>query len=87
MKYERNSKTISGRLSDELVMMDIDKGKYFSLNPVATRIWDLLVEPMSVDELCSLLMNEYDVEAEQCQEDVTDVLDKMVKLDIILTKK
>jgi len=41
-KYTRNNDTIQGRLNDELVMMDIEKGKYFSLNPVATHIWDLL---------------------------------------------
>lgn len=87
MKYQRNSKTISGRLSDELVMMDMDKGKYFSLNPVATRIWDLLADPMSVEELCSLLMEEYEVEANQCQKDVEDVIEKMKKLNIVLEKE
>ena len=46
-KYVRNSKTISGRLHDEMVMMDIEQGKYFSLNPVATRIWDLLESPLA----------------------------------------
>lgn len=87
MKYQRNSKTISGRLSDELVMMDMDKGKYFSLNPVATRIWDLLADPMSVEELCNLLMDEYEVEANQCKKDVEDVIAKMKKLNIVLEKK
>ena len=87
MKYQRNSKTISGRLSDELVMMDMDKGKYFSLNPVATRIWDLLADPMSVEELCSHLMEEYEVEANQCQKDVEDVIEKMKKLNIVLEKE
>ena len=47
-KYIRNSRTISGRLHDELVMMDMEKGKYFSLNPVATRIWDLLEKPLDI---------------------------------------
>ena len=64
-KYVRNSKTISGRLHDELVMMDLDQGKYFSLNPVATRIWDLLEKPLMADELCMVLIDEYDVEPEQ----------------------
>ncbi len=82
-KYKRNSKTISGRLSDELVMMDIEKGKYFSLNPVATRIWDLLENPLSVDELCGLLMKEYEVEAEQCRTEVGEVISEMVRLGVV----
>ena len=83
-KYVRNSKTISGRLHDELVMMDIDQGKYFSLNPVATRIWDLLEKPMVVDELCLLLMEEYEVTDEQCRAEVREVLEEMVRLGIVL---
>jgi len=82
--YIRNNNTVSGRLSDELVMMDIDKGKYFSLNPVATRIWDLLELPLTIDELCGHLMEEYEVDAEQCRAEVTEVINEMVKLGVVL---
>lgn len=85
--YTRNSKTISGRLHDELVMMDIEKGKYFSLNPVATRIWDLLEKPLAEDELCELLMDEYDVEPLQCRTEVTELLSEMSKLGLILARE
>ena len=81
--YVRNTKTISGRLHDELVMMDIDKGKYFSLNPVATHIWDLLEKPLSAEELCEILMNEYVVESMQCLSEVSDYLTEMVKLELL----
>jgi hypothetical protein len=84
-KYIRNNKTISGRLHDELVMMDIELGKYFSLNPVATRIWDLLEKPVDLDELCSLLSEEYEVEREQCYIEVKEYLAEMVKLGLALT--
>jgi hypothetical protein len=85
--YTRNNKTISGRLHDELVMMDLDKGKYFSLNPVATRIWDLLEKPLAADELCELLMNEYDVEPVQCRTEVTELLSEMARLGLVLTSE
>ncbi|HUX95290.1 MAG TPA: PqqD family protein [Bacteroidales bacterium] len=83
VKYLRNSQTISGRLSDELVMMDIDKGKYFSLNKVATRIWDLLERPMDLKELCDLLKSEYEVNDEQCLSEVKEHLDEMIKLGLV----
>jgi hypothetical protein len=83
-RYIRNSKTISGRLHDELVMMDLEKGKYFSLNPVATRIWDLLVNPMSVDDLCVILLDEYEIEAEQCRFEVGQLLEDMGMLGLVL---
>ena len=84
MKYIRNNKTISGRLSDELVMMDMEKGMYFSLNPVATRIWDLLEKPLTLDDLCGLLMEEYEVGEEQCRSEVGEVIAEMVRLGVVL---
>lgn len=83
-RYVKNNQTISGRLQDELVMMDLERGKYFSLNPVASRIWDLLENPLTLDELCSLLMEEYEVDAEQCRTDVEEVLTEMVRLGLVL---
>jgi hypothetical protein len=80
IKYKRNTKTVSGRLHDELIMMDLDQGKYFSLNPVATRIWDLLAEPAAIEELCSVLTKEYDVSDEQCGIEVSEYLDQMIRL-------
>lgn len=83
IKYIRNNEIISGRLHEELVMMDIDHGKYFSLNPIATRIWDLLEEALSLDELCGHLINEYEVDVERCKKEVEDHLQEMKKLKLI----
>ena len=84
MKFVRNSKTISGRLHDEIVMMDLDQGKYFSLNPVATRIWDLLEKQLALDELCGLLLDEYEVNYDQCETEVKEHLDEMIRLGLVL---
>ena len=83
-KYIRNSNTISGRLHDELVMMDPEQGKYFSLNQVATRIWDLLEAPESIEGLCAKLSAEYEVDSWQCQEEVASYIREMVGLRLLL---
>lgn len=82
--YVRNNKTISGRLHDEMVMMDIDQGKYFSLNQSATAIWEKLETPLSLEELCKRLVEEYEVEPEQCRREVEEHLDKMIKIGLII---
>lgn len=65
-------------------MMDLEQGKYFSLNPVATRIWDLLEKEMDSSEICSLLMDEYDVSSEQCVIEVEELLEEMGKMGLVL---
>lgn len=82
-KYIRNSRTISGRLHDELVMMDPEQGKYFSLNSVATRIWDLLEHPVELTVLCGLLIEEYDVNPETCHSEVKEWLDRMIRMGLV----
>ena len=82
-KYIRISETISGRLSDELVMLDLQKGKYFSLNNVATRIWDLLENPMDIDEMCLILDGEYEVNRDQCRKEVREYIDEMIRLGLV----
>jgi hypothetical protein len=82
-RYVRNSKTLSGRLHDEMVMMNLDLGKYFSLNAVATRIWDLLEKPMTANELCTSLMEEFDVKSEKCCAEVEEFLLAMESIGLI----
>ena len=82
-RYRRNPETVSGRIDDELVMMDIRRGQYFSLNPVATRIWDLLAEPVTLDGLCGALQEEYDVDPGQCRTDVLACLDELAALGLV----
>ena len=61
-KYSRNEQIIDGELDDNQVMMHLDKGKYFGLDPVAKRIWQLVEEPKSINEIVALLLEEYEVE-------------------------
>lgn len=84
--YIRKPETISSRLDDQLVMMDIDKGKYFAMNPVATRVWELLEKPASVDRLCEILTGEYDVEPGRCREEVSQLIGEMEKLGLVTSE-
>ena len=84
-QFVRNPETISGQIDDDLVMMDIAKGSYFALNSVATRIWHLLEHPLTTEVLCSLLMQEYEVSADECRADVEEHLSAMQQLGLVTT--
>jgi hypothetical protein len=84
IKLQKNNKTLSGRLLDEVIMLDMDKGKYLYLNSVATRIWDLLENPVSMDEICSKLMEEYDVDPKRCRSDVNEIVKKMIQSGMVV---
>jgi hypothetical protein len=82
-KYIRKSDAISGKLEEEQVILDIEKGKYFSLNPVATLIWEILEQPLSIDDLCEKLLEQYDVELEKCRVETNEYIQEMIKLGLV----
>ena len=55
-------------LDGEAVILNISNGVYYGLNGVGARIWALLQEKSrSIEELRQVLLDEYDVDAQQCE--------------------
>ena len=80
----RNPQIISSKMDNEVVMMSVEKGNYYGLNQVGSEIWEKLNEPLTVTDLCSKLLIEYNVEREQCERDVMPYLEKLVEEGLIL---
>ena len=57
----RRSEPLTASVDGETVMLDAERGSYFALGPVGSRIWELLEEPRTFDELCDALQDEYAV--------------------------
>jgi hypothetical protein len=77
---------VAADMDGETVMLSIASGKYYGIDAVGSRIWELLSEPKTMSELVQSLREEYDVEPEQCRADVVDFLhylcgEGLVKLD------
>ena len=73
----KNPAIISSKMDDEVVMMSIEKGNYYGLNPVAAEIWEMLTAPMTVQAIIDRLMEEFDVEHEQCYNEVLVYIGKL----------
>ena len=85
-KYSRNEQIIDGELDDNQVMLHLEKGKYFGLNPIGKRIWELIEEPKSRQELTGILLSEFEVAKEQCEQEVQAFLDKAIEYDIVIKR-
>ena len=59
-------------LDGEKVMMDLEKGQYFALNSVASRIWEVIQSPISINKVVDTLLEEYEVEREECEKSVLE---------------
>jgi hypothetical protein len=79
----RSEGLITSNLDGEVVMMSIDQGKYYGLDPIASQIWELLETPCSIRTLCDQLLTRYDVEREQGEKDVLAFCQQAREQDII----
>lgn len=64
----------SCELGGEAVLLDLTTGVYYGLDPVGTHVWRLLQQPRSLRELRDLVIEEFDVDAERCEADLTAFL-------------
>jgi len=71
---KRNPELVSSDIDGETVMMSIEKGEYFGLDSVGSRIWELIENPIEVNRLIELLLEEFEVDREQCQADTFEFL-------------
>jgi hypothetical protein len=67
---QRSPKQISGDLDGRAVLLSIDNGKYYNMNPVATRIWALIEKPITIEALIATLLDEYEVDRATCEKEV-----------------
>ena len=82
---KRNEELLSSEMDDELVMMNLENNNYFGLNKIGKDIWEQLDEPITLENLCKSLTQKYDVSFEQCKNDVSIFIDKLVEVNIVET--
>src|SRR5258708_23450094 len=59
-------------LSGEMVILSADTGTYFGLDRVGVFIWNLIQEPADLASIRDAIMNRFEVNQKQCEEDLKD---------------
>lgn len=73
------SQTVVG----ESVLLDLRSQKYFGLNEVGTRAWQLLQESGDVAAIQARLLAEYAVAPEQLERDLDDLLARLLQAGLV----
>jgi hypothetical protein len=64
-------------LAGEAVILNLENGVYFGLNPDGTRVWNLVQESRTFADVRDTLLEEFDVEASYLQEDLRTLLEQL----------
>ena len=64
-------------LSGEAVLLNLATGKYFGLDEVGSRMWELLSQHGSIQPAFLTLLEEFEVDEEQLRTDLITLVDEL----------
>jgi len=74
---QQTESSVSCEIEDQIVLLNVDAGKYHGFNDVASKIWQIIEAPASVNQICERLMDEFAISKEQCEAEVLDFLKQL----------
>lgn len=78
---------ICRELSGETVLLNLESGVYYGLDAVGTRIWQLLQQGKTIDGVCDVMLEEYDVTPDVLRDDVSRLVSELRERGIVLRGK
>lgn len=68
-----SARTIGG----ETIVLDLPSSQYFAITGIGSRVFQLLAEEQTLDELVTAITAEYDVDESTARRDVTTFVDRL----------
>ena len=70
-------------LEGEIVILNLDKGEYFGVDDIGTRVWTLVAEGRSLRQIADVMVSEYDVPRETVAADLLRLAGEMISHGLI----
>ncbi|MDM5263032.1 PqqD family protein [Sulfurovum sp. XTW-4] len=66
------------KVDGEMVLLDMESENYFGLDEVGTAIWQAMQEYGTLQEVFNAMLEQYDVEEEVLEKDLSDFVNKLL---------
>ena len=70
-------------LDDEVVILHVPSGEYFSLNPVGALIWSHLEQGSDTSAIVEAITTEFDVDEDTAARDLDTLLTQLAAADLV----
>ena len=70
-------------IAGETVILGLTAGRYYGLDAVGARVWQLIQTPMTVSDLVGTITSEYEVDRERCEADLLTLLRRMSEAGLV----
>jgi hypothetical protein len=82
-KYQQEKTAISHKVKEVVYILDSDKRIVYTLNTVASKIWNYLKKPKSIDESVLYVQSIYNVRKKVARDDILEFIAKYQKRGLI----
>ena len=73
-------------LEGEAVLLNMDNGHYFTLNRVGTAMWELLTAEQPLGDILAALCARFDVTEEVARKDLTELITRLCREDLLISR-
>lgn len=81
--FKHSGRVAWRKVADEAVILDVETAAYFSLDGVGLRIWELIGEKRSLDEISREIAAEYDAPEDVIRRDCEELIGRLRKEKIV----
>jgi Coenzyme PQQ synthesis protein D (PqqD) len=81
-----NDEVVFRNVDGEAVLLHVERGFYYGLDPVGTRVWESLVAHGCARPVVESLLEDFDVTADALESDVATLLNELRANDLIVVR-
>jgi hypothetical protein len=87
--YKKNESFVFRKIEDETILVPIkdnvgDMGSLYNLNEVAAFVWEQLDGHKSLGDIKQRLIEEYEVSAEEAEDDLSEYIARLTEIDAVI---
>jgi Coenzyme PQQ synthesis protein D (PqqD) len=79
----RTPEFVGSRIEDKTALLSIKNGAYYCMDPVGSRVWELIAQPVRTSSVCETLLGEFNVEKGVCERQVLTFLQQLADADLL----
>ena len=82
-RYVAPAGVVSRDVAGTTVLLNIDRGEYFTLDEIGSRVWRVLTSGVSIVEAHHQLLGEYEIEPAQLEDELRALADQLEQRGLI----
>jgi len=75
--YRRSESALFSNVGEDIVALHVENGHFYGMEKATAAIWELLADPIGIDQMVERLTATYDVAPADCRPDVERIVGQL----------